>query len=482
MGLQSFNFLNKILYHETTSDCFSNQFEFKYLETWSRAENRGMMLFMNAFSRIVKVTIMIGLLLNIFAANLVRADSPTVLVLNVKGIINPVTADYLARGIKEAEHRNSVACVVQLDTPGGLDTAMRDMVQSIVNARVPIIVYVSPSGARAASAGVFITVAAHVAAMAPNTAIGAASPVSIGSEGEQEMSETMKEKVMNDAAAYIRSLAESHDRNVDWAEQAVREAVSATEKEALDLKVIDIVSSTLDSLMQDMDGRMVTLLGGNQVVLNTGDADVSYIGMTWIEDFLLAISDPNIAFILLGLAGIGLWVEITNPGLVFPGVFGAIALIFGLFSLGNLPVNIAGILLLVVAFILFVVEALVIPGFGAAGIGGIIALIFGALILFKGGPMYQIDPWIIVVVAIFVAAFMAFIVFKLVKTREIKSKTGAEELVGETVVVREVLNPEGTVFYRGELWAAVSEEGRIEPGETVAIKKVIGLKLFVGKK
>jgi membrane-bound serine protease (ClpP class) len=318
--------------------------------------------------------------------------------------------------------------------------------------------------------------------MSPNTAIGAASPVSIGSEGEQEMSETMKEKVMNDAAAYIRSLAESHDRNVEWAEQAVREAVSATEKEALDLKVIDIVSSTLDSLMQDLDGRIVTLLGGDQVVLNTGDADVSYIGMTWIEDFLLAISDPNIAFILLGLAGVGLWVEITNPGLVFPGVFGAIALIFGLFSLGNLPVNIAGILLLVVAFILFVVEALVIPGFGAAGIGGIIALIFGALILFKGGPMYQIDLWIIVVVAIFVAAFMAFIVFKLVKTREIKSKTGAEELVGETAVVREVLNPEGTVFYRGELWAAVSEGGRIELGETVAIKSVTGLKLFVGKK
>jgi membrane-bound serine protease (ClpP class) len=441
-----------------------------------------MMQFMNTFFRTVRILVMLGLILSFLITSYVHADSPTVLVLNVKGIINPVMADYLARGINEAEDRNSVACVVQLDTPGGLDTAMRDMVQSIVNARVPIIVYVSPSGARAASAGVFITVAAHVAAMAPNTAIGAASPVSIGSEGEQEMSETMKEKVMNDAAAYIRSLAESHDRNVDWAEKAVREAVSASETEALDLKVIDIVSPTLETLLHEIDGRIVTLLGGSQIVLNTSSAQVSYMEMTWIEDFLLAISDPNLAFILLGLAGIGLWVEITNPGLVFPGVFGALSLIFGLFSLGNLPVNIAGILLIVLAFILFIVEALVIPGFGAAGIGGIISLIFGALILFKGGPMYQIDPWVIVVVVICVAAFMAFIIFKLLKTRQLKSQTGSEELVGDTAVAREVLDPEGRVFCHGELWTAISEDGRIEVGETVIIKKVTGLKLFVGKK
>jgi len=440
-----------------------------------------MMQFMNTFIRTVKILVMLGLFLSILIASYVHADSPTVLVLNVKGIINPVMADYLARGIKEAEDSNSVACVVQLDTPGGLDTSMRDMVQSIVNARVPIIVYVSPSGARAASAGVFITVAAHVAAMAPNTAIGAASPVSLGSEGEQEMSDTMREKVMNDAAAYIRSLASGRGRNVDWAEKAVREAVSASATEALDLKVIDIVSPTLDSLLHDIDGRIVTLLGGSQVVLNTGSAQVSFMEMTWIEDFLLAISDPNLAFILLGLAGIGLWVEITNPGLVFPGVFGALSLIFGMFSLGNLPVNIAGILLIVLAFILFIVEALVIPGFGAAGIGGIISLIFGALILFKGGPMYQIDPWVIAVVVICVAAFMAFIIFKLVKTRQLKSQTGSEELVGGTAVVREPLDPEGRVFCVGEIWTAVSEEGRIELGETVIIKKVIGLKLYVAK-
>ncbi|MDO9333956.1 MAG: nodulation protein NfeD [Dehalococcoidales bacterium] len=435
---------------------------------------------MNRYLSVARFAFLIALLLTVLVVTCVRADSPSVVVLKVKGIINPVMADYLARGIKEAENRNA-ACIVQLDTPGGLDTAMRDMVQAIVNARVPVIVYVSPSGARAASAGVFITVSAHIAAMAPNTAIGAASPVSLGSEGEQEMSETMQEKVMNDAAAYIRSLAGERGRNVDWAEQAVREAVSATEKEALELKVIDIVSPTLNSLLNDIDGRTVTLLDGSQVTLVTGSASILYLDMTWIEEFLLALSDPNVAFILLGLAGVGLWVEITNPGLVFPGVFGGISLIFSLFSLGNLPVNTAGVLLMALAFILFAVEALVVPGFGAAGIGGIISLVFGALILFKGGPMFQVEPWVIAIVAICVAAFMAFIIYKLVKTRELKSQTGAEELIGETASVRVTLDPEGVVYYRGELWTAVSEEGRIEVGETVAIKKVIGLKLTVSK-
>ena len=436
---------------------------------------------MHSRLRIVRIGILIALLVTVFISVFVSADSSSVIVLNVDGIINPVMADYLARGIKEAENTNATACVVQLDTPGGLDTAMRDMVQAIVNARVPVIVYVSPSGARAASAGVFITVAAHVAAMAPNTAIGAASPVSLSSEGEQEMSETMQEKVMNDAAAYIRSLAGTHGRNVDWAEQAVREAVSASEQEALQLKVIDVVSPTLDSLLHDIDGRVVTLLNGNQVTLNTATASVIYLDMTWIEKFLLAISDPNIAFTLLGLAGVGLWVEITNPGLVFPGVFGGISLIFALFSLGNLPVNIAGILLMVLAFVLFVVEALVIPGFGAAGIGGIISLVFGALILFKGGPIFQVEPLLIAIVVICIVAFFAFIIYKLIKTREFKHQTGAEELIGETAVVREALNPEGVIFYRGELWAAISEKGRIEAGESVTIKKVSGLKLVVDK-
>ncbi|MDP2920184.1 MAG: nodulation protein NfeD [Dehalococcoidia bacterium] len=431
------------------------------------------------FFRIAVFAILLVVLLTSLVVNMVLAKEPSVVVLKVKGIINPVMADYLERGILEAENTGAVACIVQIDTPGGLDTAMRDMVQDIVNAKVPVVVYVSPSGARAASAGVFITVSAHIAAMAPNTAIGAASPVSIGSGGEQEISETMREKVMNDAAAYIRSLAGTRGRNVDWAEKAVREAVSATETEALDLKVIDIVSRDLNTLLKDINGREIVLASGAKAKLDTGSVVTRFLDMTWTEELLLAISDPNVAFILLGLAGIGLWVEITNPGLIFPGVFGGISLIFALFSLGNLPVNIAGILLIALAFILFIIEALVVPGFGAAGIGGIISLVIGALILFKGGPMFQVSPWLIAVVAICVAAFFTFIIYKLTKLRQLKPQTGYEEMVDETVTVREALAPEGVIFYRGELWTAVSEEGRVEAGEAVIIKRVDGLKLFV---
>lgn len=421
------------------------------------------------------------LLLGITAlSGVVHANMPEVVVLTVKGIINPVMADYVARGILEAEERGAEACVIQMDTPGGLDTAMRDIVQDIVNARVPVVVYVSPSGGRAASAGVFITVSAHIAAMSPNTAIGAASPVSIGEGGEQEISETMREKVMNDAAAYIRSLAGTRGRNVDWAEQAVREAVSATEDEALELKVIDLVANDLRDLLNSIDGRAVTMSDGSVAVLETRGIVVRELEMTWIEEFLLAISDPNIAFILLGLAGIGLWVEITNPGLVFPGAFGAISLILALFSLGNLPVNIAGVLLIAVAFILFIVEAIN-SGFGVAFTGGMIAFIIGSLILFKGGPMFQIDWWVIVAVAVCLAAFFAFIIYKLAALRKVKAQTGYEEIIGENVVVRQALEPEGTVFYRGELWNAVSQSGNVPVGATVTVKKIEGLKLFVEK-
>ena len=431
--------------------------------------------------RFMRLLLPLTLIMASLMATVTKAASPTVLVLTVKAIINPVTADYINRGIKEAENENAAACVIQLDTPGGLDTSMRDIVQNIVNARVPVVVFVSPSGARAASAGVFITMAAHIAAMAPNTNIGAASPVSLSSQGVQNVPSTEEEKVMNDAAAYIRSLATTHGRNADWAEKSVREAVSATETEALDLKVVDVVATDLPSLLKQLDGREVTLLNGAQVTLNTSSADVKYLPMTWIEKFLLAISDPNIAFTLLGLAGVGLWVEITNPGLIFPGAFGGISLIFALFSLGNLPVNIAGILLIVLAFVLFGVEAFI-PHHGAAGAGGIVSLVFGGLILFKGGPMFQVSPWLIAVVAICFALFFAFIISRLVKVHRLQPTTGREGLIGASATVREALAPEGIVFFKGELWTAVSEEGPIQPGEMVIIKRIEGLKLFVGKK
>jgi len=288
--------------------------------------------------KIIRIILLLGLLIVAGTAVGTQAASPTVAVLKIDGVINPVLADYISRGIEDAEDSNATVCIIQMDTPGGLDTAMRDIIQSIVNARIPVVVYVSPSGARAASAGVFITMAAHVAVMAPNTAIGAASPVSLGPEGEQQMSETMKEKVLNDAAAYIRSIAEAHGRNMEWAEAAVREAVSATEQEALELNVIDMIAPDFDSLLTLLDGREVTLLDGRVVTIDTQDATIQDLNMSAIEGFLYAISDPNIAFLLLSLATLGIFIEIMNPGLIFPGVVGAICGLLAFYSLGQLPV------------------------------------------------------------------------------------------------------------------------------------------------
>jgi len=428
--------------------------------------------------RAIRILVLLGLLITAFIGLGARAASPTVAVVTVDGVINPVMADYVARGIEEAEGLNATACIIQIDTPGGLDTAMRDIVQSIVEARIPVVIYVSPAGARAASAGVFITMAGHIAAMSPNTAIGAASPVSIGSEGEVEMSETMQEKVVNDAAAYIRSIAEAHGRNMEWAEQAVREAVSATEREALDLNVIDIISPDLDALLSEVDGWEVTLLGGAVVTLETQDVAIQYINMSWMEDFLFAITDPNIAYILLSLATLGLFVEISNPGLIFPGVAGAICLILAFYSLGNLPVNIAGIILVVGAFGLFIAEVFT-ETFGLLTAGGIISLVLGSLILFKGGPLFQVNPWLVGTIAFVIAAAFVFVITRVVASHRRQPSTGWEELIGKTAVVKAALAPEGMVLYKGERWTAVSEEGPIELNEKVVIDRVDSLKLYV---
>jgi len=432
------------------------------------------------FSRLLIV--LVALLLIIAPIAKAQTESPTVDVLTVKGTVNPVLVDYISRGIEEAESDNATALIIQLDTPGGLDTAMRDIVQAIVNAGVPVVVYVAPSGARSASAGVFITMAAHVAVMAPNTAIGAAHPVALSSEGEQEMSEAMEEKVINDAAAYIRSIAEAHGRNMEWAEKAVRESVSATEEEALELSVIDMVAPDLNNLIAQLDGWQVTMLDGSMVTLNTQDAAVKNIDMNWVEDLLYTIADPNIAYILLSLAMLGIIAEIFNPGLIFPGVVGGISLLLAFFSLGVLPVNYAGVLLIVLAFGLFVGEALTVT-FGLFTAGGVAALVIGSLILFKGAsPVFQVDPWLIATVTIIVAALFAFIVTRIVQAHRRQAKTGREELIGKTAVVKVALDPEGTVFYKGELWIAISEKGRIEPSEEVIITKVEGLTLTVTKK
>jgi membrane-bound serine protease (ClpP class) len=432
--------------------------------------------------KIIRLSFFVVLVLWGTISLVVQAQTSQINVLEVKGAITPVVADYISRGIEKSEEEGALACIIRMDTPGGLDTSMRQIVQSILNAELPVVVYVSPAGGRAASAGVFITMSAHVAAMAINTTIGAAHPVSIGAEGEQQVSDEMAEKIVNDAAAYIRTIATTRGRNADWAERAVRESVDVTETEALDLNVIDIVSPTFEDLLTQLNGRQVVLINGQTVTLNTEGAGINDLNMTWVEDFLYTISDPNIAYLLLSLGSLGIIAEIFNPGLIFPGVIGGISLLLGLYALGTLPVNWAGVLLIILAFVFFVAEFFT-SGFGLLLGGGLISLIIGSLILFQGAsPVFRVDWWIIALVVIIVGGFVAFAVFKIVGTYKRQAMTGKEELQGKTAVVREALNPEGTVFYEGELWRAISDSGRIEPGEEVLITKSKGLKLSVTKK
>jgi len=431
--------------------------------------------------RLIRILLLLGLLITASTSLVAQAATSTIDVLHAEGIINPVLVDYIERGIEHAEESNAITCIIQLDTPGGLDTSMRDIIKNIVSARVPVVVYVSPSGARAASAGVFITVAAHVAVMAPNTAIGAAHPVAISAEGESAMSETMEEKVVNDAAAYIRSIAQAHGRNMEWAEKAVRESVSATEQEALELNVIDMVAADLDALISQLDGRQVTMLGGAVVTLDTQGATINHVSMSTIEDFLYAISDPNIAYLLMSLAMLGIMAEISNPGLIFPGVIGAICLLMAFFSLGMLPVNYAGVLLIVLAFALFIAEVFT-TTFGLFTAGGIVSLVLGSLILFKGGPLFQVSPWLIATITIVITALLAFVIHRVIWVHRRQAATGWEELIGKPAVVKIALEPEGTVLFKGERWTAVSETDRVEVGDTVIINKVDSLKLYVTKK
>jgi len=434
--------------------------------------------------RIMRLILLLGILTitSISVATGARADSSRIDVLEAKGVINPVIANYIDRGITQSEEAGAVVCIIQLDTPGGLDTSMRDIVQDIVNAKVPVVVYVSPQGARAASAGVFITMAAHVAVMSPNTNIGAAHPVAIGEEGEAQMSEEMAEKIVNDAAAYIRSIANAHDRNMEWAEKAVRESVSATEQEALELNVIDMVAPDLDSLISQLDGWEVAMIDGSVITLNTKEAATSQNLMSNIERFLLAISDPNIAVVLLSLAVLGITVEIFNPGLIFPGVFGGICAFLASYSLGFLPVNYAAIALLVLAGGLFVAEFFT-ASFGIFTGGGIASLVIGLLILFSGRPtLFQPDPWVIPTIAAVLGSITAFIIYKVVRSHRQQATTGREELRGKVATVRVALKPEGQVFYKGELWTAILDQGEAQPGEEVVITKTDGLKLRVNKK
>lgn len=399
------------------------------------------------------------------------------MVITVDGVINPVASEFITKSIRNAAKRNVEALVIELDTPGGLDTSMRSIVKEIVGSDVSVVVFVSPSGARAASAGVFITLAAHVAAMAPGTNIGAAHPVGIG----EKMDKTMAEKVTNDAAAYIKSLAESRGRNAAWAEDAVRKSISATESEALKENVIDLVTKNINTLLSDIDGRKVRTAFGERILKTKGAAVVrEEAGLR--HKILNFISDPNVAYILMLLGFYGLFFELTNPGAIFPGVLGGICLILAFYAFQTLPVNYAGLLLIILAIILFILEVKIVSH-GVLSIGGVISMIIGSLMLFESpSPFLRLSLYLIVPAALVTALFFTLTISLAVKAYRRKPVTGREELIGmEGLAKTDITKDEGMISLHGELWAAYSDEA-ISKGEKAVVEDVSGLKVKVRKK
>ena len=397
-------------------------------------------------------------------------------ILTTDGEVNPVMERYIDRGIDNAEDNQASAVVIRLDTPGGLVTSMEDIVQRILAADVPVIVYVWPPGGKAASAGTFITMASHVAAMAPSTRIGAAHPVGAGGE---DIEGNLGDKVTNDAVALIKSIAHQRGRNEQWAEDAVRKSVSVFQDEAVQLNVVDLVANDLPSLLAAVDGRTVQL-PQRETVLATNNAPLVYNDMNVIERFLDIISDPNITFLLLSLGSLALIYEFVAPGHIFPGVFGAIAVIIAFFSLSVLPFNWAGLALILVAFVLFVLE-LFVTSHGILGIGGVVALILGGILLTSGNPPeFQVSKWLIYGLAAGIGAFFLFVVTSIIRVRRMPAVV-TTTLVGRQAVARSPLDPTGMIFLDGEYWSATVEEGRVEPGERVVVTGMQGLRLTVSK-
>ncbi len=408
-----------------------------------------------------------------------RAQAPfarDVYVIKVSSTINPAVADFVISSIETAEEANAVALVIQLDTPGGLDRAMRDIIKAMLNSRIPIVVYVSPPGGRAASAGVLITLAADIAAMAPGTNIGAAHPVSVGGG---KMDETMAEKVANDAAAYARSIAEKKGRNADWAEEAVRKSVSLTEREAFEKNVIDLVAKDLSDLLEKIDGLKVEK-EGSVFVLETKEAVVKFLKMGLRHRILNALSDPNVAYILLMIGIYGVFFELSNPGAIFPGVVGGISLILGFYALQTLSVNYAGMLLILLALILFILEIKV-QSYGMLTVGGIISLFLGSVMLFKTkDPYLRISMKTIIPMVVLSAVFFGLVILLAVKAQRRKPITGFEGIIGQKGKAHTDIDGKGKVFVSGEIWDAVSEEP-IEKGCEIEVIGKEGFRLIVKK-
>ncbi len=404
------------------------------------------------------------------SSTLAQAAPSLVITTAYEGVINPVAAEYLHNAIAYAEQEQAHCLVFQLDTPGGLDTSMRVMIKDITGSRIPIVVYVSPTGGRAASAGVFLTMAAHVAAMAPGTNIGAAHPVAMGGG---QMDEVMKAKVENDAVAYIHSIAERRGRNVTWAKNAVKKSVSATSTQAKELNVIDLIASDLDDLLTQLDGWQLSL-GKQPVTLQTQNARVRNFPMGWRLETMQAISDPNIAYLLMTIGTIGLIAELYSPGAILPGVVGAISLILAFYSLQSLPVNYAGALLFILGIVMLMLE-ITVTSYGLLAIGGVTAMILGSLFLFNQDvPYYRLSLSVmlpLIALAIGLTWLMIQLGVRALRTRVV---TGREGMIGLTGSARTNLNPRGKIFVQGEIWDAVSSVP-VNAGQPIQITHIDGL-------
>ena len=396
--------------------------------------------------------------------------------LNIASSINPVTASFIIKQINTANQNSEPAILIQLDTPGGLDTAMRKIIQAELSSVIPVIIYVAPQGARAASAGALITLAADFAAMAPGTNIGAAHPVAIG-PGKQTDS-TMMEKVENDAAAYARSLAQKRGRNQDWAEQAVRESVSISAQEALDLSVIDLIADNNEHLLKQLDGYKY-IRNGKTLTFNSHSTALQTVEMNWREKILNALSNPNIAYLLLMLGIIGIFFEISQPGVIFPGAIGTMAILLALFAFSSLPINYVGILLIVLAIVLFILEVKVVS-YGMLAVGGIISMALGSLMLIDSSePYLQISRAVIAATVAVSAGFFLLATGMVIKTQRRPVTSGQEGMIGEVGEAIDPINGSGMVFVHGEYWQVYSDQP-IPAGTKIKVIKVMdGLKLQV---
>lgn len=397
-----------------------------------------------------------------FLINAAGAAKGDIYIVEVPDAISPGVAEFISTGIAKAEREEAACVIIELDTPGGLAESMRIIIQDILGSKVPVVVYVSPSGARAASAGVMITMAADVAAMAPGTNIGAAHPVGAGG---QEIGGKMSEKVINDMVAHAKSVAEKRGRNQKWVEQAIRESVSVTETEALKENIIDLIAEDTDDLIRQLNGRDIPGKG----VLQLADAAKVTVKPSVRTKILKTISNPNIAYILLMIGLAGLYFELSHPGAIFPGVIGGISLVLAFFALQTLPVNYAGILLIILAIIFFIME-MKISSYGLLSVAGFVSLLLGSLMLFKGtGSDMKLSLTVLLPTLILISGFFAFVAGLVFRAQISKPRTGTKGLVGEIGIVKKALTPEGKVFVHGELWNARAQK---EIGENVKVRVV----------